>query len=162
MSLLVTQPTNSKEETQNQPRTYSVTTNKLIHKTTQFNYPLFLEDIVENFLLPSALVRVCSQLPWLWHRVSGGKLWLWPCGRPSRMGENSPEEWECVDVASMPPLCDGDPPVLLLFLAISAKEVTRGGGVGLGAALSLSRTGQLSMRSKDPRRGDGDLSRLRS
>lgn len=67
-----------------------------------------------------------------------------------------------MDVASIPPLCDGDPPVLLLFLAISAKEVTRGGGGGLGAALSLSRTGQLSMRSKDPRRGDGDLSRFRS
>lgn len=60
---------------------------------------------------------------------------------------------------------DGDPPVppfLRLLLAISAKEVTRGGGGGAGAAPSLSRTGQLNIRSRDPRRGDGDLSRLRS
>lgn len=85
------------------------------------------------------------------------------------MGENSPEdEWEWVEeeeAASAAPLfCGGDPPPppRLLFLAISAKEVTRGGGGGLEAAPSLSRTGQLSIRSNDPSRGGGDLSRLRS
>lgn len=79
------------------------------------------------------------------------------------MGENSPEDWEwveCAVEASVPVLRQGT--VLLLLRAISANEVTRGGGAGLSAAPSLRRTGQLSMRSREPRRDVGDLSRLRS
>lgn len=88
---------------------------------------------------------------------------------PSRIGEKSKEEWELLEQMEENPsggaFCDGDPPeppFLLLLLAISAKEVTRGGVGGTWVAPSLRRMGQLSMRSRDPSRGEGDLSRLRS
>lgn len=101
---------------------------------------------------PSALVSLVAS--WA-QQATGG------AAAPSRPGENSVEEKGSA-------LRDGEPPCRRLLRAISAKEVTRGGGgVGIAAARapppSLRRTGQLSMRSREPSRGGpGDLSRLRS
>lgn len=81
---------------------------------------------------------------------------------PSRIGEKSKEEWELLEQMEENPSGPPEPPFLLLLLAISAKEVTRGGVGGTWVAPSLRRMGQLSMRSRDPSRGEGDLSRLRS
>lgn len=113
--------------------------------------------------LPSALVLVSVAAP-PGEDLSGVLQWEEPISedRFSRIGENSPDDCECTESPSVLLFCKGDPPLFLLFLAISAKEVTRGGGGGPGVEPSLRRTGQLSIRSREPRRGCGVLSRFRS
>lgn len=100
----------------------------------------------------------------------GGRLWLQrvpsSSGAPrscwaSWMGENSWEESPTLTRSGGEP----EPPVFFRPLASSAKEVTLlGGELGpaMAAGPSLKRTGQLNMRSSEPRRTGGLRSRLRS
>lgn len=100
----------------------------------------------------------------------GGRLWLQRVPSSSGptlscwaswMGENSWEE------SPMLRRSGGEPEPAAFFrpLASSAKEVTRRGGEpgpARAAGPSLRRTGQLNMRSSEPRRTGGLRARLRS